>query len=137
MRLVFDANVLIAAFVARGVCAELLEHCVREHEPISSSAILEETRRNPVSKVKVTRADADHAVKLLRTRMEVVEPAALEGQVCRDADDDMVLGTAVAGRAVAIVTGDRDLLDLGVFREIRILSPRAFWSFEGRRRPAG
>jgi predicted nucleic acid-binding protein len=29
MRLVLDANVLIAAFVARGVCAELLEHCVR------------------------------------------------------------------------------------------------------------
>jgi predicted nucleic acid-binding protein len=32
--------------------------------------------------------------------------------VCRDPDDDVVLGTAVAGRCDAIVTGDKDLLDL-------------------------
>ena len=52
MRLVLDANVLIAAFVARGVCAELLEYCVREHEPVTSVAILEEVRRNLVAKIK-------------------------------------------------------------------------------------
>jgi putative PIN family toxin of toxin-antitoxin system len=135
MRLVLDANVLIAAFVARGVCAELLEYCVREHEPVTSVAILEDVRRNLVSKVKVSISQADQTVRLLRTRLDVVEPVALGAQVCRDADDDLVLGTAIAGRADAIVTGDRDLLDLGSFRDISIVSPRAFWSFEGQRRP--
>ena len=33
--------------------------------------------------------------------------------MCRDADDDVVLGTAIAGQCDAIVTGDKDLLDLG------------------------
>lgn len=134
MRLVLDANVLIAAFVARGVCAELLEHCVREHEPVTSAAILEEVRRNLVAKIKVAASQADQAVSLLRTRLDVVEPLALGAQVCRDADDDVVLGTAIAGQCDAIVTGDRDLLDLGSYREIVIVSPRGFWSFESGRR---
>lgn len=133
MRLVLDANVLIAAFVARGVCAELLEYCVREHEPVTSTAILEEVRRNLVAKINVTSPQADQAVRLLRTRFETVEPVALEARVCRDADDDAVLGTAIAGRCDAIVTGDRDLLDLTTFREVAIVSPRGFWSFESRR----
>ena len=133
MRLLLDANVLIAAFVARGVCAELLEHCVREHELVTSAAILEEVRRNLVAKIKVTVAQANQTVKLLRTRLEVVEPVALDPPVCRDPDDDVVLGTAMAGRCEAIVTGDRDLLDLVTHRDIAIVSPRAFWSFESQR----
>jgi len=134
MRLVLDANVLIAAFVARGVCAELLEYCVREHEPVTSEAVLAEVRRNLIERVKVRAAQADQTVRLLRTRFEVVEPTALERAVCRDPDDDVVLGTAVAGRCDAIVTGDKDLLDLVTHGEIAIVSPRGFWKFESERR---
>ena len=134
MRLVLDANVLIAAFVARGICAELLEYCVREHEVVTSAALLEEVRRNLVDKVKVKGAQADQTVRLLRTRFEVVEPVALEEAMSRDPDDDVVLGTAIAGRCDAIVTGDKDLLDLVSCRGIAIVSPRGFWSFESARR---
>lgn len=134
MRLVLDANVLIAAFVARGVCAELLEYCVREHEPVTSAAILEEVRRNLVDRIKVTASQADQTVKLLRTRLRVVVPVPLGGQVCRDPSDDVVLGTTIAGECDVLVTGDKDLLDLGSYRDIPILSPRAFWRFESGRR---
>jgi putative PIN family toxin of toxin-antitoxin system len=134
MRLVLDANVLIAAFVARGVCAELLEYCVREHDPVTSAPILDEVHRNLVAKIKAIASQAHQTVKLLRTRLEVVEPVGLGAQVCRDADDDVVLGTAIGGRCDAIVTGDKDLLDLESYRDIPIVSPRAFWSFESQRR---
>jgi len=133
VRLVLDANVLIAAFVARGVCAELVEHGAREHEPVTSEPILEEVRRNLVKKVKVSGAQAGQATRLIRTRFELVEPVALENPACRDPDDDVVLGTAIAGRCDAIVTGDRDLLDLVTHRGITIVSPRGFWSFESQR----
>jgi predicted nucleic acid-binding protein len=46
--------------------------------------------------------------------------------VCRDRDDDNVLATAVAGQADIILTGDDDLLVLGEYNGIRILSPRQF-----------
>jgi predicted nucleic acid-binding protein len=44
----------------------------------------------------------------------------------RDADDDKFLHLAAAADAVALVTGDRDLLVLGEFAGIPILSPSRF-----------
>jgi putative PIN family toxin of toxin-antitoxin system len=137
MRLVLDANVLIAAFVARGFSAELLEYCVREHELVTSDAILEEVRRNLVAKIKVTTSQANQTLELLRTRLDVVEPVALQAPVCRDADDDVVLGTALAGPCDLIVTGDGDLLVLESYQNIPIVSPRGFWIFESQRRSRG
>ena len=43
-----------------------------------------------------------------------------------DPDDDKFLACAVAGNADCIVSGDTQLLDLGSFRDIPILTPAAF-----------
>lgn len=47
-------------------------------------------------------------------------------RVCRDARDDKFIELAVHGQADAIITGDDDLLSLGRFREIEILTPAAY-----------
>lgn len=133
MRVVLDSNVLIAAFVARGVCSELLEHCVRQHQPVTSAFILEEVRSKLISKIGVAAPQADEAVRLIRTRFHVVEPAALPRRASRDPGDDAILGTALAGQCDLIVTGDRDLLDLEVYEKIPIVSPRDFWRHESGR----
>jgi putative PIN family toxin of toxin-antitoxin system len=52
---------------------------------------------------------------------EIVVPASFPVPVSRDPDDDLVLATALAAEASLIVSGDRDLLVLGTFRDIRIL----------------
>ena len=57
---------------------------------------------------------------------EVVETGEEIRGVCRDRGDDIFLSCAVAAGADAIVSGDRDLLDLGAFRGIPILSVAAF-----------
>ena len=48
------------------------------------------------------------------------------GPACRDPNDDHVLATALAVSAEAIVTGDKDLLTLGQFQGVRIVTARTF-----------
>jgi len=48
----------------------------------------------------------------------------------RDADDDNILAAAGSKKVDCIVTGDKDLLVIKKYKNIKILSPRDFWSFE-------
>lgn len=130
MRVLLDTNVLIAAFIARGTCSELLEYGVRNHARILSTSLLLEFEGKLTSKFGFTHKVAQDAVALLRGRMIVVEAASLDQPVCRDPDDDVVLATAVAGECDYIVTGDKDLLVLERFRQIPILAPTDFWRHE-------
>jgi predicted nucleic acid-binding protein len=45
---------------------------------------------------------------------------------CRDPQDDKFLALALSGGAQAIVSSDDDLLSMGQFRGVRILTPREF-----------
>ena len=130
MRVVLDTNVLIAAFIARGVCTDLLEHCIREHEIITSEFILNEFREQLLGKFKYAVAQADAATDLLRSKMTIITPIPLDAPVCRDTDDDMILATALTGSAPCIVTGDKDLLDVQQFQTIDIIRPRDFANYE-------
>jgi|ERR1035437_2211467 putative PIN family toxin of toxin-antitoxin system len=47
-------------------------------------------------------------------------------RVCRDPNDDMILECAVAAGAQFIVSDDKDLLVLGSYRGIRIVTPAEF-----------
>lgn len=131
MRIVFDTNVLIAALISRGFCHELLEHCVLTHTVIASDFILDEVEEKLVSKFKYSVDLAEEAKALLRSRMQIVVPSRLSSPVSRDADDDSVIATAVAGRGDWIITGDRDLLVLKEFEGVRIVTPRQFLDEEG------
>lgn len=130
MRIVLDTNVLIAAFIARGVCHELLEYCARRHTLVTSDFVLDEFGRKLVEKFKCNPDVTDEATTLLRSRMEVVTPAGLDTPVCRDDDDDNILATAVTGNCELIITGDKDLLVLKRFRNVRIISPGDFQTYE-------
>lgn len=46
--------------------------------------------------------------------------------VCRDPKDNMLLELAVAGQAEVVVSGDKDILDLGEFEGIFMELPANF-----------
>lgn len=130
MKATLDTNVLIAAFVARGTCDEVLEHLVRHPTPVVSPFILGEFREKLTGRFGIPEAEAEAAVELLRSRVEVVEPEPLPEPVCRDPDDDHVLTAAQASGSACLITGDKDLLVLERFDGIPILRPSDFWAFE-------
>jgi putative PIN family toxin of toxin-antitoxin system len=125
VRLVLDANVLLAGFGTRGLCEALVAASLESHDLILSPHLLAETRRHLTGKFKVSAVRADEILAFLREHAEIVSPATIDPAACRDHDDLAVLGTAVAGRADLLVTGDQDLLILREYAGIPILTPRA------------
>lgn len=123
MRVVFDTNVVVAGIVAEGLCREILEIHVPEHTAVLSEAMWGELVTTLRRKFDLTLDDLP-ILALYRQHAEWYEPAALPRAVCRDPDDDWVLATAIAGEAEAIVSGDADLLTLGRFSDVEIISPR-------------
>lgn len=130
MRLVLDTNVLVAAFISRGVCHELLEHCERIHEMVTSTFILDELEAKLIEKFSAPAGLARAAVALVGAHTEIVYPSPLAPPVCQDPDDDWVLATASVGRCTCLVTGDKDLLTIVSYEGIRIVSPGEFWRLD-------
>ena len=125
-RVCLDSNVLVAAFAARGLCADLLALVLAEHELVVPEVVAEEVRRVLTIKLNATDA-ALSSVEAVFDRCEFVprgtdpSPTAV-----RDPDDERVLADAIAGGAEILVSGDGDLLAVAAESPIRILSPRAF-----------
>jgi putative PIN family toxin of toxin-antitoxin system len=123
VRLVFDTNVIVAGLVSEGLCHELVEAHLPDHTAILSRILWDELVEKLPDKFGLA-ADDLPLLDLYRRHATWVEPQPLATRACRDADDDWVLATAIAGQAEAIVTGDGDLLALGVYQGVAILSPR-------------
>jgi len=130
MRVVLETNVLVAALIARGVCSEVLERVIGDHELVLSAHILNEFEGVMAGKLGFDKTRVDRAVALLRRIGQIVDPDLLPKPVCRDEDDDAVLALARSSSAACLVTGDDDLLVLEALEGIPIISPRAFLTFE-------
>ena len=128
MRVVFDTNVLIAAFLTEGVCSILLVRARRgECELILSTDIIREFERILRKKFSLSQSEISDVRKVLaeatREVCQLVNPIA---PVCRDPDDDRILACAREAHAEYLVTGDEDLLVLKRYGTIRIVTPRDF-----------
>ena len=126
MRVILDANVVVAAFASRGLCESILELCLDSHKIILSEHLLGEISRNLIKKIKLPKEVVDEIIELLRENATILSPDPLPPDTCRDPDDVNVLGLATSAGADCIVTGDKDLLVLKKFRAVPIHTPRDF-----------
>ncbi len=127
MRVVFDSNVLIAAFATHGLCHPLFEACVRGHEVFVSARILDEVEKKLIRKIRLPPAAAAEVREYLESHCKVEVPLPVPPDACRDRNDLHVLGAAIAARAEYLATGDDDLLELRRFRETEIVTPRQLY----------
>jgi putative PIN family toxin of toxin-antitoxin system len=125
VKVVCDTNVLVAGVVADGLCRDIVKRRLPRVDLVTSRVLLDELARTLRRKFGTNPADVP-LVAAYRERATIVRPVPLPQPVCRDRDDDAVLATAVAGDADVILTGDEDLLVLGEYQGIRILTPRRF-----------
>ena len=127
MRVVFDSNVIIAAFATEGLCHSLFELCIRGHEVVVSEGILREVEEKLRKKVKLPPAAVRERLTYLKNHCLVGRTVPVPADACRDPDDLAVLGLAVGTHADCLVTGDQDLLVLERHDETVIRSPRQLY----------
>jgi uncharacterized protein len=130
-RLVIDSNVWIAALISPAGTARRLVDTVLDHEIdilMSESTFAELVSRLDRRKFDRYR-DPESWNSFLTALVELAlwhEDAETATGTSRDADDDKFLALAVTGQAEAIISGDRDLLELVSHEGIPILTPAQF-----------
>ena len=127
MRVCLDTNVLVSAFATRGICEDVLNVVLAEHQLILGEAVLMELRRVLDGKMRMHAELTEEAVAFLRREAIVVPSAPSLPLKLRDADDVLVLSEAIEGRAEVLVAGDHDLLDAAESLPLLVVSPRGFW----------
>jgi len=122
MRAVFDTNVYISAFVVPGSQGEraFLLAQRKGFDLVTSVAILTETARKLREKFEQSDADVTAVLKLISRAAEVRKPS-LRLAVVDDEPDNRILECAVEARADVVVTGDRHLLKIAVYRGVSIV----------------
>lgn len=127
MKVVFDTNILVSALTYPGGQGEAaLRRIIDEHDRLLlSKPILDEllgilSRKfsrdtEELARIAVFLAELSLTVKP-RRRLSVVA----------DEPDNRIIECAVTGQADAIVTGDKALLALRVYADVRIISLREY-----------
>jgi putative PIN family toxin of toxin-antitoxin system len=130
MKIFFDTNVLIAAFVSHGTCNELFVHCMSEHHVYTSDFVLHEFVRTLNRKFNYPADEIEQARRVILSSATITTEAPLTKTVPRDKDDDHIIAAAVKAGVDCIVSGDNDLLSVKKAHGVPILSPHDFWIFE-------
>jgi putative PIN family toxin of toxin-antitoxin system len=130
MRVVFDTNIFISAFVIPGSQAEKAVSRVIEgrDELVISPDIIKEVLSVLSSKFGREREPLSHLAVILLGLGELVRPDQ-RVSVFRDEPDNRILECADFGKADLIVTGDKEMLRLREFKGVKIASLREYLEF--------
>ncbi len=127
MRVFLDTNVLVSAIATRGLCADVLRGVLSFHDLLVSEYLFTELKRVLTEKIGAPAEILDEFEELLRQDAALIaSPNSLTFSL-RNKADEPIVGAALEGGANILVTGDKELLDLGRTGHLRILSPRQFW----------
>src|SRR3989338_156427 len=102
-KVVLDTNVLISALVFGGKPRQITD------------LLADEMIRVAISHYALLERDA-----------QLVTLGSIQINICQDPDDNKFIETAVLGNCDFIISGDRHLLGIGQYEDIKIIKPAAF-----------
>jgi len=124
--IVVDTNVIISSLIFGGRPQELIEKIVQNKikafiSPQMISELLDVLRKKfSFSEKKIRELESE-----ILAKFEIVYPTK-EITVARDKSDNKILEAALESRSKLIISGDKDLLILGRYMKIEILTPSDF-----------
>ncbi len=133
IRAVVDTNVLVSGLVSEGgPPSKVIDAWLEGQYTLVTSAYMVEELIHVLSYPRIRdrlRLDKDELEAILIALL--AQAKVTPGQLClagvtRDPKDDAVVACAVEGEADGMVSGDQDLLVLGTYKGIEVITPRQF-----------
>jgi putative PIN family toxin of toxin-antitoxin system len=127
MRIVIDTNVIASAVFFGGRPYQLLRYIMENYvEVVASKEIVDEyeeiilrlQQKYPAITTKIPFHDILAKLEIIRVSSDI--------HVSRDPDDDKFISCAVDGKCLYIVSGDSDLVSIGKYEGIEILTVADF-----------
>ena len=127
-----DTNILVRAVIKPwGTVGSVLRrlrdgaYVLLYSEPLLTELVDVLNRPRIRDKYGLTQDDIGVVVALVLLRGAAIVPTR-RITICRDPKDNLILEAAADGGANAIVSGDKDLLNLKAFEEVAIVTPAEF-----------
>lgn len=126
MRVFLDTNVLVSAFLARGLCADLFRLVLIEHTLVTSEVVLTELQDVLSRKDRLPAPQIAAIQAFLRDQPVGPRPAQTLQLGLVDPDDEWVVASAVLVDADLFVTGNQGVLAC-IQPPLPIVNPRGCW----------
>ncbi len=129
MRLTLDTNILISALGWKGGPEyQIVEKCfLHTLELVLSPEILAEFKKVAMRpKFDFNHEDIEDFTTALIEACDLILPEEKLYEIKDDPKDNIILEAAIAGHAQYIVSGNKHLLNIGEFRDIRIMRSSKF-----------
>jgi putative PIN family toxin of toxin-antitoxin system len=132
MKVVLDTNIWVSAIIWGGIPDQIL--LLREQQKLTiamSQELLDElestfNKRKLAPKLQALTLTVSTIINLIQESVIFYPIQQLNVPELRDADDNIILATAIAAEADVIITGDQDLLILLEYQEIAIRTAKDF-----------
>ncbi len=126
IKVILDTNILISGIGFGGKPREILNLILDDKiEAITSQILLAELEDVIGKKFPKLAYSFTLIERQIKEKFKIVKPRK-SLSISRDKDDNRVLEAALEGKCDYIITGDRDLLDLKNFKNIKIVTPDIF-----------
>ena len=127
MKIVIDTNVVIQGTFFGSAPRRIISAVVnRQLEAVASPEIIDEYQEIVDEMIDRKQGKLDRTLLApFISELELIEPVS-KIAVCRDPDDDKFISCAVDAGAVIIVSGDKDLLTIGTYEDVEIMTAYDF-----------
>ena len=127
MRVFLDTNVLVSAFITRGLCADIFRIILSEHELVLSDYVLNELEQVLIGKINLPKDQILSILQFLKS-FEIISDHRPPVKIkLRDKTDIPVLSAAINSKSDILITGDKELFKVSEKFGIKIIDPRSFF----------
>lgn len=127
VKVTLDTNIIISGLGFGGKPRTILQLILdNKIKGVTSPILLAELEDVIIKKFPKLAGHFEFINKKIKKKLKKARPKDTVNILKKDQDDNRVLEAAVEGKCNYIVTGDKELLDLGTFKGIKIVTAAQF-----------